>query len=76
MVSAYIFVEAGKGKANEVRDAIAKIEGVRSAHVVTGQHDVIVLAGAEDMNALGALVVSKIQATPGVLSTQTSVVVE
>ena len=75
-VLAFIFLECTVGKAKEVATKVRKIAGVRIAHAVTGAYDVIALIEASDVNALGAAVVSKIQAVPGVLRTSTNVVVE
>ncbi|MBV6343582.1 Lrp/AsnC family transcriptional regulator [Candidatus Magnetobacterium casense] len=75
-VSAYIFIEISQGKAKEVTKQIAKIDGVREVHVVTGPYDAIARIEASDINTLGALVVSKIQFTSGVIRTQTNIVVD
>jgi DNA-binding Lrp family transcriptional regulator len=75
-VLAFVFLECTVGKAREVATKVAKINGVRISHAVTGAFDVIVLIEAPDVNALGTAVVSKIQAVPGVLRTSTNLVVE
>ncbi len=75
-VQAFIFLECTVGKAKEVAKKVGKIGGVRLSHAVTGAYDAIVLIEAPDVNALGTMVVSKIQAVPGVLRTSTNVVVE
>ncbi|MFQ5647661.1 MAG: Lrp/AsnC ligand binding domain-containing protein [Candidatus Aenigmatarchaeota archaeon] len=43
---------------------------------MTGPYDAIAYVEAPDINSLGALVVSKIQFTPGVVRTQSNIVVE
>lgn len=75
MVSAYVLVQTNVGKAVEVVRAIAQIEGVKSAHDVTGPYDVIVLAEAETVDELGGLVVAKIQQVPGITRTVMCLVV-
>lgn len=75
-VQAYVFIEISQGKAKEVMEEIGKIEGVKSAHVVTGPYDAIAVVEAPDINTLGALVVSKIQFTNGVIRTQSNIVVD
>ena len=75
-VSAYVFIEITQGKAKEVIEQIGKIEGVKAANIVTGPYDAIAYVEASDINSLGALVVSKIQFTPGVVRTQSNIVVE
>ena len=75
-VSAYIFVETTTGKAREISAAVSQIAGVIRCNTVTGPYDVIVVVEAEDIRQLGDFVVSKIQATPGVLRTMTNIVAD
>lgn len=75
-VSAYVFIEISQGKAKDLVEKIAKIEGVNRAHVVTGPYDAIAFVEASDINSLGAMVVSQIQFLEGVIRTQTNIVVD
>lgn len=75
-VSAYIFVETTTGKAREVSTSISSIPGVIRCNTITGPYDVIALVEAEDISQLGEFVVSRIQATPGVLRTMTNIVAD
>jgi DNA-binding Lrp family transcriptional regulator len=75
MVSAYILILTEVGKAAQVAEAVAKIEGVEAAEDVTGPYDVIVRAKAETVDELGKLVVAKIQAIDGIDRTLTCPVV-
>ena len=75
-VSAYIFVETTTGQARAVSTTVSHIPGVIRCNTVTGPYDVIVVVEAEDMRQLGDFVVSKIQATPGVLRTMTNIVAD
>jgi DNA-binding Lrp family transcriptional regulator len=75
-VSAYIFVETTTGKAREVNAAVAQIPGVVRCNTITGPYDVIAVVEAESLGQLGDFVVSKIQATPGVLRTMTNIVAD
>ena len=75
-VLAFIFLECTVGKAQDVARRVAKIHGVKLAHTVTGAYDVVALIEVPTVTALGAAVVSKIQAIPGVLRSSTNVVVE
>ncbi|WP_370327275.1 Lrp/AsnC ligand binding domain-containing protein [Euzebya sp.] len=75
MVSAYILILTQVGKAAEVAAAAAKIDGVKASDDVTGPYDVVVRAEAEDVDALGKMVVAKIQAIPGIDRTLTCPVV-
>jgi len=74
-ISAYVFIRTSPGKAKDVAKAISGIEGVKSAHAVTGRFDVIALIEAPDMAALGDLVLSKIHGVEGVSSSETAVIV-
>jgi DNA-binding Lrp family transcriptional regulator len=71
MVQAYILIQTDTGKAIEVARAIAAIDGVDSAQAVTGPYDVIVSARASDVDALGQLVVTKVQPVEGIDRTLT-----
>lgn len=75
MVQAYVLVQTEVGKAAQVADEVRQIEGVGSAHDVTGPYDVIVMAEAPDVDSLGKLVVAKIQAIEGITRTLTCPVV-
>jgi DNA-binding Lrp family transcriptional regulator len=75
MVEAYILIQTEVGKAAQVAQAIALIAGVTSAEAVTGPYDAIVSAKADDVDALGKLVVAKIQSVEGITRTLTCPVV-
>ncbi len=75
-IAAYIFIETTQGKARSIAREIAQIPGVRTAHSVTGPYDVITYVQADSINVLGDFIVTKIQATPGVLRTLTNVVID
>jgi len=74
-VQAYILVQTEVGKAADVARAIAEIDGVSVAEDVTGPYDVIVRAGAANVDDLGALVISKVQLVPGITRTLTCPIV-
>ncbi|OGP64797.1 MAG: hypothetical protein A2170_04390 [Deltaproteobacteria bacterium RBG_13_53_10] len=75
-ISAYVFIECAAGAARDVAKEAARIQGVKRANSTTGPYDVIVLVEAPDINVLGEFIVTKIQALPGVLRTQTNVIVD
>lgn len=74
-VQAYILVQTEVGKAADVAKAIAAIDGVSLAEDVTGPYDVIVRASAANVDDLGALVISKVQAVKGITRTLTCPIV-
>ena len=75
MVQAFILIQTEVGQAAAVAQAIGELPGVTSAEDVTGPYDVIVRAGADDMDQLGQLVVAKVQGTPGITRTLTCPIV-
>lgn len=74
-VQAYVLVQSGVGRASDVAAAIRSIPGVVRSDDVTGPYDVIVLAEAQTIDELGRMVVSRLQAVPGITRTLTCPVV-
>jgi DNA-binding Lrp family transcriptional regulator len=75
MVQAFVLIQAGVGMASRVGQAVSGIKGVRSTDIVTGPYDVVARVEAASIDALGRLVVSKIQAVEGITRTLTCPVV-
>ena len=75
MVHAYILIQTEVGKAAQVAQTIAEIDGVTKAEDVTGPYDVIVRAEAKNVDELGKLVVAKVQGVDGITRTLTCPVV-
>lgn len=73
-VTAYILVQTVVSAA-QVAGEIRDIPGVESADDVSGPYDVIARASAPDMDKLGQLVVSRIQAVEGITRTLTCPIV-
>ena len=74
-VTAYLLVQTEVGKTARVVEAIRAISGVVSADAVTGPYDAIVQTTAPDIDELGRMVVSQIQAVDGITRTHTCPVV-
>jgi DNA-binding Lrp family transcriptional regulator len=74
-VSAYILIQTEVGKAAEVANHVAEIEGVVTSEDVVGPYDVIARAEADDVDQLGRMVVSKVQLISGITRTLTCPVV-
>ena len=74
-VSAYVLVQTELGAAETVARAVRDLPGVETADDVTGPYDVIVKAHADDVNQLARMVVSAIQAVPGITRTLTCPIV-
>lgn len=70
---AYILIETDLGMSTRVVEDLLKIDGVQpqASSAVSGPYDVVALVEGDSHNALGRLVVDKIQATPGVRRTLT-----
>ena len=69
-VDAYILIQTAVN-APDVARIIRAIPGIDSADDVSGPYDVIVRVAAPDLNSLGELVVSRIQADEGITRTLT-----
>lgn len=75
-VKAFILIDTSPGKAREVAGKLRQVEGVSVAHAVTGPHDIIAIAEAHDVTALGELVVQRVQSVTGVTRSLTSIVAD
>ena len=75
-IEAYIFIECTSGRTKDVLSEIRKIAGVKSAHAITGNYDIIALTEAANLGQLGEIVVTRVQSVSGVLRTSTSMVVD
>ena len=74
-VNAYVLIQTEVGKATLVASAIRGIPGVISADDVTGPYDVIAVATAADIDALGSMVMSRMHLIDGITRTTTCPVV-
>lgn len=74
-VNAYILIQTVVSAA-QVASEIRAIDGVESADDVSGPYDVIARVSAPDMDTLGQLVVSRIQAVEGITRTLTCPIVK
>lgn len=71
-LQAYILVNTEPGKLWKVKEEILKIPGVKMAHAVTGQFDVIAYIEVVNIDELGR-VIDCIQSITGVLKTHTAI---
>jgi len=69
-MQAYILINTEPGKPWEIADAALKIQGVKMAHAVTGQFDVVAYTEFPKMDDLGRII-EEIQRLKGVRRTQT-----
>ena len=75
IVRAFVLIQTESGKTGRVAQEIAPIQGVSSAVVVTGPYDIIAVVQAASIDALGKMVVSRIQGVKGITRTLTCPVV-
>jgi DNA-binding Lrp family transcriptional regulator len=71
MLKAWVLIQTEVGRAGEVAAAVTAIEGVELSEVTAGPFDVIAKVEASNLDALGRLIVSRVQAVPGTLRTLT-----
>jgi hypothetical protein len=71
VVEAYVLIQTEIGKPPQVAAELGFIPGVATADILAGPYDVIVRVEAADVDALGKLVVTKIQDVEGVTRTLT-----
>jgi DNA-binding Lrp family transcriptional regulator len=75
-IGAYFLIKIAPGKSRVITEKIARVEGVKTAHPVTGMFDIIAFVEAADINSLTGTVRTKIQTIEGVLRTHTAIVGE
>ncbi len=76
MVRAYVLIQTEVGQGGQVAREVAEIQGTGSTVPVAGPYDVIAIIEAASMDALGKMVVSRIQGVKGVTRTLTCTVVQ
>ena len=76
MVQAYVLIQTDTGRAADVARTIRELDGVLATEAVTGPYDVVVFAEADDVDALGQLVVTRIQPVEGIVRTLTCPVIK
>ena len=75
MIEAFVLIQTEIGKPLSVATQVGQVHGVATAVVVTGPYDVIARVAADDVDSLGKMVVSTVQAVDGVVRTLTCPVV-
>ena len=75
-IGAYVLIKIAPGKSRAITEKIRKVEGVKTAHPVTGMFDIIAFVEAADINKLTDIVRTNIQTIDGILRTHTAIVGE
>lgn len=68
---AYVLINASPGRALELVKRLRQVAGIRDADAITGEYDIIAVCEAQDLSALGTLIVGEIQKIDGVFKTTT-----
>ncbi len=71
MVSAYLMIKTAAGKSADLLTAIEEQEGVREAHIVAGQYDIIAEVGGEDVYDVVHAASTDVRGLDGVVDTRT-----
>jgi DNA-binding Lrp family transcriptional regulator len=78
MVTTFILVKVGTGEQlnfiKSVKEEISKIKGVTKVYGVFGRYDLLVQVEAASLDELSRMVIDKMRAINGVLSTESLIV--
>ena len=74
IVKAYILINSEPMRVWEIAEEVRKIEGVKMAHAVTGQFDVVAYAEFANIDVLRGII-DKLGSLNGVRRTQTAVAI-
>ncbi|MEM3550334.1 MAG: Lrp/AsnC ligand binding domain-containing protein [Candidatus Bathyarchaeia archaeon] len=73
-MEAYILINSEPGMIWEVAEAALRVEGIKMAHAVTGQFDVVAYAEFVKVEELGKII-ERVQGLKGVRRTQTLITI-
>jgi len=71
-LNAFILINTERGKLWRVAEEALKIEGVKIAHAVTGEYDVILYVEFLNISELSEII-NKVQSISGVVKTTTAI---
>jgi len=74
VLEGYIFINSEPRRIWEIAEAALKIEGIKMAHAVAGQFDVVAYAEFDNMEMLSRII-NELQSLNGVQRTQTTVAI-
>jgi DNA-binding Lrp family transcriptional regulator len=78
MVTAFILVKVGTGEqlnfVKSVKEEVSKIKGVAKVYGVFGRYDLLAQVEASSLEELSRIIIDKMRAINGVLSTESLVV--
>jgi DNA-binding Lrp family transcriptional regulator len=76
MARAYVLIKTKVGETSTVRDKLSHNENIRAADVIIGPYDILALVEADDLNAIGTVVMRFVHEVGGVENTITCPVIE
>jgi len=76
MVAAYVMVKANTGEADRLKGSILDVDGVRDAHIVAGDVDLIVRVEVDQPAEVKAIAADGIQGIRGVEDTHTYIAMD
>jgi DNA-binding Lrp family transcriptional regulator len=76
MAKAYLKIDLEAGKENEVKAALKKISGVKSADFTTGTHDLLALVEGSNYEEIVTKILGEIRKVKGINKTITDFVFE
>ncbi len=68
---AYILIETSVGKTGEVIENLRQLDSMTTVDAVTGPFDIVAVAEAETLNAIGDLISVGMHRIPGIVKTIT-----
>ena len=76
MARAYVLIKTRVGETSTVRNKLAGNENIRVADVAIGPYDILALVEADDLSAIGTVVMRFVHEVGGVENTITCPVIE
>lgn len=76
IATAYILITVAHGMARKVYEQLQQTKGIVQVHAISGPYDIIATVQGPDFNAIGKLIIDKIQPIEGIERTLTCNVIE
>lgn len=76
MAKAYVLIKTRVGETSNVRNSLIASEHIRSVDLIIGPYDLVAVVEADDLNAIGTVVMRFVHEVGGVENTITCPVVE
>ena len=73
-MQAYVLIALDSAREQQIYEEIKEMEGIKDAHILFGEWDMVAKLELENPEALSAFVIQNIRAIPGVRLTSTMIV--